>query len=142
MAERIGDIFLRKKLINNSELEQALQEQVHSGEFLGEILIRLGFAKEEDVLRVLADQTHSKFVDLKEVRINPKIANIVPKKLVTEFQVMPIEIRGEVLLIAMNNPLDIWPVSQLQEQLHLADVHFVLAKKRDIEDHIQKYYGI
>lgn len=141
MSDRIGDIFLRKKLINHEQLEKALQEQVNTGEFLGEILIRSGYAKEEDVLRTLAEQSKTQFVRLAEVRINPAIAKLVPRSLAVEHKIMPIDIRGEVLLVAMSNPLDIWPLSQMQDQLSLADTQFVIASKKDIENHIQKYYG-
>lgn len=141
MDNRVGDIFLKKKIINDAQLEQALQEQVHTGEFLGEILIRKGYAQEVDVLKVLAEQAKTRFVDLTEVRINPNVRKLVPRNLVHEHQIMPIDIRGEVLLVAMHNPLDIWPLSQLQEQMSISEVQFVLARKEDIRNHIEQYFN-
>lgn len=140
MENRIGEIFLKKRIINDSQLELALHEQVQTGEFLGEILIRLGYAKETDVLKVLAEQAKTRFVNLSEVRINPKVSQLVPSGIVLEHQIMPIDVQGEVLLVATHNPLDIWPLSQLQEQMALSEVQFVLASKDDIRNHIEKYF--
>ena len=139
--ERLGEIFLKKKIVTHEQLEAALQDQVHTGEFLGEILIRLNYVKEEDLLQVLADQFNTRFVSLKDVRVNPVVIKMVPKNLVLEYKLLPIEMRGSLLLIALTNPLDIWPTSVLQEKLKLDEVQFVLATRQDILDHIKKYYG-
>jgi len=141
MAERLGEIFLKKKVVSVEQLEIALQEQTRTGEFLGEILMRLGFAKEEDLLRALAEQFNTRFVDLSRIRINPLVLKLVPRGLAWEYKFLPIEVRNSVLLIAVSNPLDMWPMSVLQEKLDLAEVQTVLARKEDIMQGIQKYYG-
>lgn len=141
MAERIGEIFLKRKLVNPEQLERALQEQTRSGEFLGEVLIRLGYAKEDDLLRVLAEQFHTRYVELDRVRVNPQVLKMVPKGLAWEYHFMPIEVRSGVLLIAVSNPLDMWPMSVLTGKLDLVEVQIVLAKKDDILRSVQKYYG-
>lgn len=141
MAERLGEMLIKRKLIKPENLEKALQEQQESGQFLGEILVRLGYLREEDILKALAEQFNTRFVNLKEVRINPAVLKLVPKHLVLEHKFMPIEMRDGILLIAMSNPLNMWPVSVLQEKLALTDVQIVLAKKDDIGEHIRKNYG-
>ena len=141
MAERLGEIFLKKKLVNATQLEHALQEQTHTGEFLGEILMRLGYTKEEDLLKVLAEQFNTRYVTLDRIRVNPVVLKMVPKILALEYKFLPVEVRSGVLLIAVSNPLDMWPMSVLQEKLDLAEVQIVLAGKDDIFQAIQKYYG-
>ena len=140
MALRIGEIFLNKKLLNQQQLEMALQEQGRSGKFLGEILVKMGLVHEDDLLQVLAEQFNTRFVNLDSVQINPLVIKMVPFDLVAEYQFMPVEVRNGVILIAVSNPLDMWPMSVLQKQLNLADVQIVLAKKKDIRQCIQKYY--
>lgn len=141
MAERLGEIFLKKKIVTSEQLETALQEQSYTGEFLGEILIRLGYAKEEDLLKVLAEQFNTRFVALDQVRVNSAVLKMVPKSLVWEYEFFPIEIRGGILLIAVSNPLDMWPMSVVQEKLNLSEVQIVLAKKTDILQAVEKHYG-
>jgi type IV pilus assembly protein PilB len=141
MTERIGEIFLRKKLVRHEQLEAALQEQIHTGEFLGQVLMRLGYATEEQVLRILAEQFHTRYVLLAEETVNPAAVKLVPRETIYQHRIMPVDLRNKVLLIAVSNPLDMWPLSLLQEQLRLDDVHFVLAKEKDIQDLIKKHYG-
>ncbi len=141
MAERLGDTLIKKGLINQEQLDRALAEQGKSGKFLGEILVKLQFVTEDGLLKALAEQFNTHFVALSNVKINPGIAKMVPKDLVWEFKVMPIELRNSVLLIAIPNPLDMWPMSGMQDKLRLSEVQFVLATKNDILKTIEKYYG-
>lgn len=141
MAERLGEIFLKHKLVTKEQLEASLEEQSRTGKVLGEILIHLGFAREEDVLKVLAEQFNTRFVELGRVRVNPQVLKMVPRSLAWEYKFMPIEVRASVILIAVSNPLDMWPMSVLQEKLDLAEVQIVLAKKEDVLRAIQKCYG-
>lgn len=141
MVERLGEIFLKKKLVKDEQLEAALQDQIQTGEFLGEVLVRLGFVKEEDVLTVLAEQFNTRFVSLAEIRVNPVVIKMVPNTLVWEHKILPIEMRSGILLIAVSNPLDMWPMSVLQEKLNLDEVQFVIATKKDILENLKRYYG-
>ncbi len=141
MAERLGEIFLKKRLVNPDQLENALREQTQTGEFLGEILMRLGFVKEDDLLQVLAEQFKTRFVQLERIRVNPQVLKMVPRRLAWEYRFLPVDIRANVLLIAVANPLDMWPMSVLQEKLDLAEVQIVLARKDDILRAIQTHYG-
>ena len=141
MAEPIGAVFVKRKMISELQLETALQEQAHTGEFLGEILMRLGYVNEEALLTALAEQFNTKFVKLNNVRINPQALKMVPKAFAWEYKIMPIDIRAAVLLIAISNPLNVWPMSDLQEKADVLEVQIVLAGKEDLIQAIRKHYG-
>lgn len=140
MTLRLGEMLIAKNLLNKEQLHAALLKQAETGKVLGEILIGMGLVDEKSLLTVLAEQFNTRFVELENVQINPLIAKMVPQDLVTEYRFMPIEMRNAVILIAVSNPLDMWPMSVLQKQLRLSDVQIVLAKKTDIENFIRKYY--
>ncbi len=141
MAIKIGELLIKKKLITPDKLETALREQSHTGEFLGAILMRLNYVSEPDLLTVLAEQFQTQFVELSRVFINPQVIKLVPENLVREYKFLPIEMKGGVILIAVSNPLDMWPMSVLHEKLDLSEVKIVLAGKNDIQQAIAKYYG-
>lgn len=142
MALRVGELLISKKLLTQEQLDSALLQQAESGKFLGEVLIGMGLVDEKSLLMALAEQFNTHFVELERVQINPLIAKMVPQDLVMEHKFMPIEMRSAVLLIAVSNPLDMWPMSVLQKQLRLSDVQTVLARKKDIENFINQYYKI
>jgi len=110
MAKRIGEILVEKGLIHNTQLQTALEEQKRTGKFLGEILIEFGFATEEELLGVLAVQFNTKFVQLESIKVNPEVIALVPRSMAWEFCFLPIEMRSAVILIAVSNPLDMWPI--------------------------------
>lgn len=51
--QSLGELLLQSGRIKKEQLEKALAEQERTAEPLGKTLIRLGFAKEEDILHVL-----------------------------------------------------------------------------------------
>ena len=141
MVERLGDLLIRKQLINPAQLDVALKEQAQTGQFLGEIFIRLGYINEPNLLTVLAEQFNTRFVSLDKVRINPSVIKLVPRELVLEYKFLPIEMRSGVLLIAVSNPLDMWPLSVIQKKMTLTEVQIVLATKTDIQQYLEKFYS-
>jgi hypothetical protein len=56
-AMPLGDLLIRKGVMNQSQLEDALEEQRRSGhtKLLGEIIVDLGFATNEQVMEALAE---------------------------------------------------------------------------------------
>lgn len=140
-ALRIGEILIEKKLINADQLQHALEKQMQSGHFLGAILVDLGYVSEDDLLRILAEQFNTRFVSLEHVRVNPSVIRMVSKSLCEEYTFLPIDMRSNVLLIAVANPLDMWPMSVLQDRFNLSEVQIVLAKKDDIKTAIRKIYN-
>ena len=53
---RIGELLMERRLITQRQLDEALSQQRASKEFIGEILVRLGFVKPEALLAVLSER--------------------------------------------------------------------------------------
>ena len=53
---RIGDLLVNEKLITNEQLDRALEVKKESDKKLGEIIVELGFASEESVVKALSNQ--------------------------------------------------------------------------------------
>lgn len=49
----LGELLINSGIINEEQLQLALNEQKNTEEPLGKILVRMGFAKEEDIINVL-----------------------------------------------------------------------------------------
>ncbi len=141
MALRLGDILVENKLITVDELNIALSEQQKTKEMLGQILIRMGFVAEKDILQVLAKQQGIPFVELKTKKISENVLKNVPAKFVWHYNVMPVALEGNVLTAAISNPFDMWPIDDLETHLGFK-VEKVLATSADIAEAIKKYYGV
>ncbi|MBF0427625.1 MAG: type II/IV secretion system protein [Magnetococcales bacterium] len=67
-TKQIGELLKEKGLINDSQIELALQDQKVTRERVGEILERLGFISQYDIATTIADQDGRKYVDVDQKR--------------------------------------------------------------------------
>jgi type II secretory ATPase GspE/PulE/Tfp pilus assembly ATPase PilB-like protein len=65
--KRIGQILREMDLVTEPQIQRALTIQHDRGGVLGEILVHLGYAEPDEILRALAVQVGLQFVDLAEV---------------------------------------------------------------------------
>ncbi|MDP3920989.1 MAG: hypothetical protein Q8R76_09340 [Candidatus Omnitrophota bacterium] len=140
MQWRIGEILVREKLINWVQLEEALDEQSHTRELTGMILVRKGFISWGLLYRSLARQNRMRFVDLERTHINPEALAKVPATMARKLGILPVEIRDDVLTIAVPGPFHVWADNELKETAGIAKVCAVLALPRDIERAIKLHY--
>ena len=141
MALRLGEILVEKHLITPDQLKEAVAEQQKTKELLGQALVRLGFVSEKKILQVLAEQQGIPFLELRERKIDDKVIKTIPAKFVWHYKIMPIDIDGNVLTVAISNPFDMWPIDDLETHLGYK-VDKVLSTSADIMESIKKHYGI
>ena len=137
----LGEILVQKGLISNEQLETALRHQKKTGQFLGVALVNLGILKEKDVYPAIAKQLGVKYVLLEDLNIDPGLIEKVPAKFACHYKLIPILLEGNVLTVAVCDPMDIHILDDIKLLLNF-DVKAVLAGENDILDAIKKYYGI
>ena len=139
---KLGEILIKKGLINAEQLEMALKESAKSGEILGKTLLRIKLINDEQLLGALAEQLNLQFLpSLKDVNVLPEVVKAVPPKFVWHYKFMPLKIKGSLLTIAVSDPLAVWPMEDLK--LHLGfDVQRVLTTEEEILKCIRRYYGL
>jgi type II secretion system protein E len=140
-SKMIGEILVEKGILTKEHLEEAIQEQKRTGEFIGTCLIRLGYISEKELLIVLSGQFGISYQDLKEVSIDDNLITTIPAKYVWHYKFMPLKLKGNTLTIAISNPLDIWLLEDIKLNLGY-DVECVLSSERQIREALRKYYGI
>ena len=142
MALRVGEILIEKGHLTLEQLELAIEEQHKTKKMLGEILISRGFISENNFLRCIAQQQGISFIELKDMlRIDDHVIKTVPAKFIWHYKMMPINIQGNVLTVALADPFDVWPIDDLETHLGLR-VEKVLAVSADILEAARKYYGV
>ncbi|MFZ5801237.1 MAG: GspE/PulE family protein [Candidatus Omnitrophota bacterium] len=138
---RFGDLLIEKGIITKDQLEAALAAHKASGEFLGITLVKLGFVDENELLPVLSEQLGVDYVKLKELRIPAEVIQRVPARFALHYQLMPVKIEGNVLTIALANPLNVHTLDDVRLLTGLK-VKALLSSERDILEAVKKYYGI
>jgi type II secretion system protein E len=111
------------------------------GKPLHSLIIEQAFAKEEDVLPVLAEQFGMELVDLASATVDPETLKVMPSKLVHRRNLMPLSRSNGSLIVATGDPFDIYAIDELQTLTGL-HVHPVLASPREITRLIKIHFGV
>lgn len=106
-GKRLGDILIQEDVLTTEQLDQALAEQAKSGGFIGAALVRLGFIDEEELTTFLVKQCRIPYLKLSGFTVDQKIASLVPPAVCHQHQILPVDKLGNLLTVAMVNPLDI-----------------------------------
>lgn len=113
--KKLGEILIQEGVLTNEQLKQALGEQQEAGGFLGAILVRLGFIDEEDLTTFLVKQCRIPYLKLSGFTIHEKTAKLVPAVICRRHQILPVDKLGNLLTVAMVNPLDLEALEALKE---------------------------
>jgi MSHA biogenesis protein MshE len=114
---RLGDVLVAQKLITMEQLRTALEAQTRRGRRLGRLLVELGYLDDEQVAQALARQLHLRYVDLAQHNFNPEVVQKLPESAARRFRAVPLELRGNTMLIAMADPTDLFAYDELTRLL-------------------------
>ena len=78
MSEKLGTLLVNKNIINEEQLQKAMEKQKDSGEQLASALVELGFIKEEGLLSFLSNHYEIPSLSLHNFTINPDLIKLIP----------------------------------------------------------------
>ena len=140
MALKLGELLLKAQLINQQQLTKALDEQKNSGGKLGEILQRLGFVTEDDIIECLSHQFGVPSINLRHFEIDPNVAKIIPVDLARKYNVIPVNKTGATLTLAMTDPTNIFAMDEITFMTGYR-VEPVVASEEAIRERIDRNFG-
>ncbi|MCM8757941.1 MAG: hypothetical protein NC903_02645, partial [Candidatus Omnitrophica bacterium] len=139
--KRLGELLIEKKLIDKSKLEEALEEQKNTKDFLGKILLRKGYIRQEDLLKILAEQFNLEVESLKYTYLDTSLLRNFSTTLILDYRCLPLRKEKNRLVFAITNPLDAWTIKKAEEEiLKLADK--VVVTSWDHERQLQECHRI
>ncbi|MDP8261026.1 MAG: type II secretion system ATPase GspE [Candidatus Kappaea frigidicola] len=137
----LGEILLDQGIVTQEQLDQALEEQRKTGRLLGRVLVEFGFVKEERILEALGIQIGMKVTNLADMDIPEEVIKQVPPSLAQVYNVVPVKFENNIITVALSDPLNINVVDDLRFVLN-CEVQGALATEEDINQAIEKYYGV
>ena len=135
----LGELLLERKLITKEQLDQALEMQKEKGGLIGQILVSLGFVKEEDIAHAITVQYGYPYLPLNNYDFNKEVVKIVPKNVAQQYGLIAIDKMQDMLTVAMCNPLNIHAVEDI-ELLTKCKVQVFVSTLSDINNIIDKCY--
>jgi hypothetical protein len=140
--ERLGDILIRKGLLDRSELDQAVQCQVLFGGRLGTNLLELGYLSEETLVEVLAEKYGVDVVEFEDLQEIPSrvIRQIPADEVAIKYQLVPYQLWGKKLKVAMIDPERTHAIEEVVKETGMT-VQPGVALEVHLRWALEKYYG-
>jgi len=139
IRKQLGELLIERKVISLEQLEKALSIQKEKGGLLGEILVDLGFAKEEDIAQALTAQYGFPYLPLDNYEISPEVIKLIPSRLARHYLLVPVDKIGNNITIAISNPLNTQAIEDV-EIVTGCSVQVFVSTSSDIKRAIEKYY--
>jgi len=140
LAERLGELLIKRNYITQEQLKKATDEQKLKGGRLESNLVRLGYIKEDELLSFLSAQYRVPSVKISKMEINPSVIKLIPSSISKKYFIIPINRMGPKLTVAMVDPSNIVVIDEIKFMTGF-NVEPVVASETEIIDAVKKYYG-
>ncbi len=103
----LGTLLIEEGVIDSAQLEEALRLGTESGERLGEVLVRMGWATEDDLARILAHQWNLRCLERSAISFDPNALAKLSREDATTLEALPMRIADDgSLVIAVAEPTE------------------------------------
>jgi len=140
VQKQLGELLIERGLITKQQLEKALSVQKDKGGLIGQILVVLGFTKEDEIAQALTVQYGFPYLPLQNYELNKTVVQIIPENVAKQYCLIAIDRIGDTLTVAMSNPLNLKAVEDI-ELLSKSNVQVFVSTMTDINNAIAKFYG-
>ncbi len=139
-AMPLGDLLIHKGVMNQAQLEDALEEQRRSGhtKLLGEVIVDLGFATNEQVMEALAEGYGVPFARISARIADPRVTEALPRDFIESHCVLPLFLIDGVMTVAVTEPANLFLTEEI-ERITGHQVQIVAATSADIRATLQAY---
>jgi hypothetical protein len=140
-VRRIGDVLIKYKLINQSQLAQALEYQKNLPEhkLIGRILIDLGFITEIQLTIAIAKLCQIPFLQIGKYNVNEDAIQRIPTNVARRLGILPLDVLGNILTIAMVNPFDYNTTREVEFHTGMK-VKRVICLQKDLNECLDLFY--
>ncbi|MFH0941192.1 MAG: hypothetical protein V1840_04990 [Candidatus Omnitrophota bacterium] len=138
-TKQLGELLIERKVIAPEQLQKALDYQKVNGGLIGEILVQLGFSKEEDIAQVLTAQYGFPYLPLTNYDIDLELAKLIPEQVARQYCIIPIDKIGNNLTLAMSNPLNTQAIEDV-EMISKCVVQAFVSTTTDVRKAIERCY--
>lgn len=135
----LGELLIEKGIISQAQLDKAVLYQKEKGGLIGEVLVFLGYASEQDIAMALTSQYGFPYLPLSNYEIEEEVLLSLSREICESFCLVPIDRIGSSLTLAMADPLNAKAVEEIETVTNCSVQTFV-STAQDIRQTIEKYY--
>ncbi len=135
----LGELLLADKIITQEQLDTALDKQEKTGKKLPEVLMDLGYVKEDVLLNTIAKQLHVPFLKLSQFQLKPELIRTLPEALARQFKAIPLEKLQDSYLVAMVDPSDLVANDEISRRLQ-SPIRVALVREIELMNLMDQLY--
>ena len=139
--KQLGKLLIEEGMLDQAQLDQALEAQKREGGKLGSTLVKLGMLTEEGLFYFLAVQSGVEFVELQD--LPAEVVRLIPAQVAHKYQVLPYKRSDRAFTFVAADPGDP-KLLTLRDDLLLdsrLEINFAVATETAIQTLLAKYYG-
>jgi len=136
----LGESLVEEGIITSDQLNKAQEEEKRTGQRLRNVLVKMGFIAEEDLVSFVSNKLGLPRIELGNYLIDPKIVELVPEALARKYELIPVLKIGNRLTCAMVDPWNIFALDEIRAKTDLV-IEPAVATESEIKKALNEHYG-
>jgi type IV pilus assembly protein PilB len=141
MKDRIGEMLLRAGIIDEEQLEKAIDYQKTQGGRVASALVKLTFLDEDDLLEFLSRQLGLPTVSLDEIDVDVDAVKLISAATAQKYMCIPYGQVNSSLHVAMADPTDLNAIDDIKFMTNKA-VEVSIATESQIRKALDAHYDM
>ena len=103
----LGTLLIERGFLDAERLDEALRIGSDTGERLGEVVVRMGWASEDDLAKTLADQWKLRYVERSAISFDGDALSRMSREEATRLEALPMRVSEDgAVVVALAEPTD------------------------------------
>lgn len=136
----IEDILASQGIIKPDQLSAVKLESINTGQPIEKLILQHNFATSEQITQARAQLLNIPYLRLEGKAIPSEVLNLIPEPVARRYKLIPFEKEGDVISVAMADPLDL-QVMQFIEKKSGMKIRRFMAQEEDILRAISEQYS-
>ena len=135
------DTLMNMGLVDNVQLDAARPAAESAGAGLVDTLVVQKIINIDQITQARAMQFGCEQIDLRELRPRDDLLRAIPRHISRRYQVVPVEVSDNELVVALSDPSDIDATDGLTRMVNYPSIVFKVASEPQIRAAIDRFYG-
>ena len=115
-VRKLGEVLLGLSMITSERLKYAQALEHQTGKRLCDILVEHRLVTAEDMAAAISVQLNMPLIDLKRHMIQPDALKLIPQETARKYNLIPLYIIGDSLIVVMSDPEDLLAIEEAKSQ--------------------------
>ncbi|MBU1086991.1 MAG: hypothetical protein KKD05_05660 [Candidatus Omnitrophica bacterium] len=138
-SQKLENVLVEMGIVTPDQINQASELEKKEGSFFARNIIKLGFLGAEDLVSIMVTQFGFPYLQLENYEIDPEIVKLVPQNIAQKFSLIAIDKIGNILTIAMADPLNAKALDEVRKVTGL-NVETFISTFSEIESALTNNY--